>query len=118
MRLARWGLFGVIAVGMAGLGCTDPYGGGGCTNAAAPNVNIVNTQFCPGTRTISAGTTVIWTNLDGFSHTTTSDNGSLDPWNSASIVSNGTFSKQFSTPGTYTFHCNVHRSMHGTIQVN
>lgn len=116
MRLARWALIGVMAVGMVGLGCTDPYGGGGCTNAAAPNVNIANTAFCPGTRTITAGQTVTWTNLDGFSHTTTSDNGSLDPWNSGSVVS--TYSRQFSTPGTYHYHCNVHVSMHGTIIVN
>lgn len=118
MRLARWALIGVVGVGMAGLGCTESYGGGGCTNAATPDVNIVNTLFCPGTRTITAGQTVTWTNLDGFSHTTTSDGGSADPWNSASIATNGTFSKQFNTQGTYAYHCNVHASMHGTIVVN
>ncbi|MBI1966530.1 MAG: cupredoxin domain-containing protein [Gemmatimonadetes bacterium] len=117
MRLARWILIGVVGVG--GAACdNDGYGGGNCTSASAPNVNIQNTRFCPGTRIITTGTMVTWTNLDGTSHTTTSDGGSADTWSSGNLVPSETFSHQFNTPGTFAYHCSFHASMHGTIVVN
>src|SRR5213593_498099 len=119
MRPIRLAILGLLGVGLAGAACSENYGsGGGCTNASAPDVNIKNTAFCPAARTITAGTSVTWTNLDGITHTSTSDASSTETWNSTNIAGSGTFSHTFNTPGTYAYHCNFHSSMHGTIVVN
>ncbi|MFH1104348.1 MAG: cupredoxin domain-containing protein [Actinomycetota bacterium] len=85
------------------------------TTAAAggTQVDIQGSAFHPGELTVSAGTTVIWTNQDQFTHTTTSDDGF---WNQ-SLGNGETFEFTFDTPGTYAYHCNIHPSMTGTITV-
>src|SRR5512136_1640411 len=45
------------------------------------DVTISGLAFNPTVITVTAGSTVRWTNADPFTHTTTSDIGSLDPWN-------------------------------------
>ena len=118
MTLAQFATLGAFAVVAAGMACEDPYGsGGGCTSATTPNVNIHVSQFCPASRTIANGTTVTWTNLDGITHTSTSDASSSETWSSGSVASNGTFSHQFNTNGTFPYHCAIHPAMHGTIVV-
>jgi plastocyanin len=117
MTLAQFATLGVLAAVAVGMACEDPYGSGGCTAAAAPNVNISSSRFCPASRTISTGTSVTWTNLDGITHTSTSDVSSTESWSSGSLAGSGTFSHQFNTPGTFPYHCAVHSSMHGTIIV-
>jgi plastocyanin len=77
-------------------------------------VNIHNLAFGPRHLTLSRGTQVIWTNQDGFAHTTTSDNG---VWDSAPINSGSHFARVFTKAGTFTYHCTIHPFMHGTITV-
>ena len=117
MTLAQFATFGVLAVAAAGLACEDPYGSASCTSATAPDVNISSSQFCPASRTISSGTSVTWTNLDGITHTSTSDVSSSEAWTSGNLGNSATFSRQFNTPGTFPYHCAIHPSMHGTIIV-
>lgn len=80
------------------------------------DVSISGFAFNPSVITITAGTVVTWTNLDSFAHTTTSDVGSLAPWDSGSLSQGGIFTKTFNTPGAYNYHCNFH-DMHGTVVV-
>ena len=87
--------------------------------AASDNVNIVNFAFQPSTTTISAGDSVTWTwssANSGTPHSTSSDSTSAVQWDSG-IRSSGSFTVTFSTPGTFTYHCNVHPFMTGTITV-
>jgi len=61
---------------------------------------------------VSAGQTIRFSNLDGASHTATSgafDTGVIGGGLSAEIV--------IDTPGTYTYFCDFHGSMTGTITV-
>ena len=44
----------------------------------------------------------------------TADDGSFD---SGNLAPGATFSQSFSTPGTFTYHCNIHSSMTGTVTV-
>jgi plastocyanin len=83
----------------------------------ANEVFIQGNAFNPSTITVSAGTTVTWTNKDGITHTVTSTGTALIP-NSPSIGSNGTFSQLFSTPGTYPYKCTIHPTMTGNVVVN
>lgn len=78
-------------------------------------VSIVNFSFQPATITISAGTTVTWTNKDNVGHTVTADDGSFK---SDRLGSGTTFSEAFATAGTFTYHCSIHTSMTGTVIVH
>jgi plastocyanin len=92
--------------------------GTGSTTTSKPGANEVWIQgmaFNPSTLTVTAGTTVKWTNKDGITHTVTSNTGVFD---SGNINSNGTFSFTFATAGTYPYHCNIHPSMTATVIVN
>jgi plastocyanin len=84
---------------------------------AATAVNIQGIAF-PATITVKPGTAVTWTNRDTVSHTVTSDAGQAQSFDSNTIAPNGTFSVTFAKAGTYTYHCNIHASMHGTVVVS
>ncbi len=77
------------------------------------NITIQNLKFTPSNVTIKIGTTVTWTNQDKSPHIIASNdkmfNGNLHP--------KGTFSYTFNKAGTYDYHCNIHRTMTGTIIV-
>ncbi len=88
-------------------------------NPGSDEVFIQGMSFSPGNKTISAGTTLKWTNQDSYAHTVTSGvpgspSGLFD---SESLGSNGTFSFKFNTVGTYKYYCKIHSSMTGTITV-
>lgn len=64
--------------------------------------------------TVPVGTTVIVRNDDSAGHTLTADDGSFD---SGRIDGGSTGEVTFTAAGTFTFHCEVHPSMSGTITV-
>jgi plastocyanin len=70
--------------------------------------------FNPDTITVAIGTSLMWTNTDTIAHTSTGDAGG---WNSGVIGPGGTFSANFPTSGTYTYHCSIHPDMVGTVVV-
>lgn len=96
---------------MAGLWTSRP------AQAASTPVQIQNFAFGPDTVTIPVGTTVVWTNQDSASHTTSSDAASAVSWNSGSLNQGQSFSFTFSTAGTFTYHCAIHPFMTGTVIV-
>ena len=89
------------------------------STSAIADVTIIDFAFDPAIITITAGSSVRWTRSveTTITHTTTSDLGSLDPWNSGQLAPGETFTKVFNTPGTYTYHCEIHPFMHGTVVV-
>ena len=71
------------------------------------------TAFSPSTVTVAPGEAVIW-NFQAF-HTSTSDSSSgPEVWDSG-LLSTGTFSHTFTTPGSYPYYCQVHSVPGGTI---
>jgi len=92
-------------------------GGGGCSTSsegAAVTVNIQNFAFDPPEVTAAVGETIGWTNADSAPHTATPDDGACDTGN---IAQNATAGLVFDAAGTYTYHCNVHPNMTGTITI-
>ncbi len=88
--------------------------------SAIADVTIVEYAFDPAIITITAGSSVRWTRSvsSSFPHTTTSDPGSLDSWDSGELAPGQSFTHVFNTPGIYTYHCAVHPTlMHGTVVV-
>ena len=84
-------------------------------------LSIYNMSFIPATVTISAGSSVTWTNSDSMDHTVTSDTGVFDSGaiSAAEIYgTGGSFTYTFNTQGTYPYHCAFHPSMTGTVVVN
>ena len=84
------------------------------TTPAPVSVDIRDSTFVPGTVGISKGTTVTWTNDDGFPHTVTSS-GAFD---SGNIGPGKTYSYTFNQAGTFEYSCTNHPSMlHGKVIV-
>ena len=105
--------------------------GGGVTLAflAAPawgattGVAVEDFDFAPADITITQGDRVTWT-FEGQNHSVTSDASSAekfdsDPGNPFPLHPAGTtYSHDFKTPGSFSYHCKVHSSMTGTVKVN
>lgn len=102
-------------------GCSkNDYG----TNAGGgtPGTNeifIQNMSFSSGTKTVTAGTTLTWTNKDSYAHTVTSGipGSPSGVFDSGNIPSQGSFSHTFSQAGTFKYYCRIHSSMTATITV-
>ena len=78
-------------------------------------IDIINFGFKSNTLRIAKGDTVVWTNLDSVPHTVTSDSGG--ELNSKPLSHGEKYSHTFGTAGTFTYHCNIHTSMKGTVTV-
>jgi len=77
-------------------------------------VAVNNFNFSPPDLQIRLGDTVHWTNSTGTPHTVTSDGGAFD---SGAASVNFSFTHTFTTSGSFDYHCEVHPSMVGTIEV-
>jgi plastocyanin len=82
--------------------------------AASAEVKIDNFSFGPATLTVSAGTTVTWTNRDDIPHTVVSDD---KVFKSKVLDTDEKFSYTFSKPGSYPYFCSVHPKMTGKVIV-
>lgn len=77
-------------------------------------VQIVEFTYEPDPVVVQAGGKVIWQNEDTAPHTATADDGSFD---TGTIEKGKLGSATFKEPGTFTYHCAIHPTMHGTVEV-
>ena len=114
----------VLLTAMALGACADADGVDGSTGtsgadgAAADDGNAVAIEdftFKPGDLEIEVGTTVTFTNKDGFAHTATAKDKSFD---SGNVEPDATFEHTFEAAGTFEYLCAIHNSMTGTITVS
>jgi plastocyanin len=93
-----------------------PTTGLSITAPAAPvrgnQVTIDGFAFEPASLTVTAGTTVTWTNRDEEPHTVAASDGSF---HSPGMGTGGTFTHTFSAAGTFDYVCSIHPMMHGTV---
>ncbi len=82
--------------------------------AGDPGVTIADFHFTPGATTIHVGDTVTWSNSGPSSHTATATNGSF---NTGILKKGQSASHTFTQAGTFTYACQIHPFMHGTIVV-
>jgi plastocyanin len=102
--------------GSAGYGSTSPstVTSGTGTSIVIPASDIYGAStFTPGNLNVTVGSTVTWQNRDSVAHTSTSDTGA---WNST-IAPGDSFSRTFTTAGSFAYHCTVHSGMTGTVIV-
>lgn len=96
---------------------TNPNPGpAGSTTVTIPGGAATQTTAAFGANplTISTGTTISWLNDDNTAHTTTGD---ANQWSSGSVAPGGRFNFTFTSAGRYTYHCQIHPNMVGTIVV-
>ena len=84
------------------------------SSAAVAEVKIDNFIFGPQTLTVSAGTTVTWTNGDDIPHTSVSTDG---VFKSKVLDTDEKFSYTFTKAGTYPYYCTIHPKMTGKVVV-
>jgi plastocyanin len=115
-------LIAVAACGGGGDSTTSPTTGN--TPVPSGGVSVRNDLFSPAAKTVSVGTAVNWSwnscaggGIYGGS-TCTSHSVTFDDGVSSAIQDQGTFSRTFTTAGTYNYHCQVHgAAMSGTVTV-
>jgi len=82
--------------------------------AKSEKVQIAEFTYEPDPVVVQAGGKVIWQNEDSAPHTATADDGSFD---TGTIAEGKLGSATFKDPGTFTYHCEIHPTMHGTVEV-
>jgi plastocyanin len=82
--------------------------------AKSEKVQIVEFTYEPDPVVVQVGGKVIWQNEDTAPHTATADDGSFD----TGILERGKLkSETFKEAGTFPYFCEVHPTMHGTVEV-
>lgn len=80
----------------------------------AATVTISGFAFKPAALTILTGQSVRFVNRDQEAHTVTATGNAFD---SAGLDTGASWSHIFTRPGTYTYYCELHPYMKGTIVV-
>jgi plastocyanin len=98
-------------------GAATTTGGAATTAAGAAAsggaVAIHNFAFQPMTLSAKVGDSITVTNQDNTSHSLTANDGSFD----TGVFSSGSKTVKLTKAGTFTFHCQIHSFMTGTITV-
>ena len=107
--------------GEASEGETGSEGASGESEAApsgeaqkSEKVQIVEFTYEPDPVVVQVGGKVTWQNEDSAPHTATADDGSFD---TGTIEEGKLGSATFKEAGTFTYHCTIHPTMHGTVEV-
>jgi plastocyanin len=82
--------------------------------ARSAKVEIVDFAYDPDPVQVETGGKVIWQNMDSAPHTATADDGSFD---TGTLEEGKLKSESFKEPGNYTYFCEIHPTMHGTVEV-
>ncbi len=82
--------------------------------ADTANVTIGDFFFSQTVITVAVGTTVQWTNIGGFAHTSTASDAL---WDSGALGSNDLFTHTMTIPGNFRYICSIHPGMQGTVVV-
>lgn len=77
-------------------------------------VDIVEFTYQPDPVVVQVGGKVIWQNQDTAPHTATADDGSFD---TGTIEKGKIGSETLKEAGTYAYFCEIHPTMHGTVEV-
>jgi len=115
-RALTLALLPALALALGGCGGGDePTTTGAGAGASTDTVTIQDFKYEPADVTVTAGTEVTWTNEDSAPHTATSDeSGGYD---TDTLKQDQDGSVTLDDPGTFSYHCEFHAFMKGTIKV-
>ena len=105
-----------VALGAVVLSGDDDGGDGGSEDdrPVAQEVAAEDNAFGPESFTVVEGEFVRFLNSDDVPHTFTADDGLFD---SGTVEPGDEFRYAFDGPVTVTYHCEIHPSMTGTVEV-
>ena len=84
------------------------------SKAMAATINVDNFSFSPATLTVTAGTTVTWTNHDDIPHNIVERD---QKFKSKALDTDDSYAHTFAEPGTYEYFCGLHPKMVGKVIV-
>jgi plastocyanin len=84
------------------------------TAARAGSVTVMDMMFMPAAVSTTLGGSVTWSNQDAVGHTVTSDQAF---WDSGTKLPGTTYSRTFTSAGTFAYHCSIHPMMRGKVSV-
>ncbi len=131
MRRTRWtfAVVGLFALMLVAAACSSDDNGGGTTSGTTTGatgtttgasgggggsaITIQGFAFDPSTITVSGETTLTITNNDDVTHTFTLDDGSVDE----QIPAGQAVDVTVNVSATTGWHCKIHPSMTGTLEV-
>ena len=93
---------------------TPAPAGSTSVNIAGGASTLTTTAFGQNPLTVAVGTTISWLNDDSITHTSNAD---ANQWSSGNIPPGGRFNFTFPSAGRFTYHCQIHPNMVGTIVV-
>ena len=118
-------LVSAAACGGGGSSSGPPSQTPGNTTPPVGAVSVTNNAFDPTTKAVTSGTSVEWAwnsctgDPYGGTQSCVSHNIVFDDGVTSGLKDQGTYSRTFTTAGTYNYHCSVHvlQGMTGTITV-
>ncbi|MGE0067636.1 MAG: cupredoxin family copper-binding protein [Solirubrobacterales bacterium] len=132
MRLRALAIPALLALSLALAACggsDDSTGSSGATTEAetleseptpggeaarSEKVKIVEFAYGPDPVVVAVGGKVTWRNEDMAPHTATADDGSFD---TGTLERGKIKSATFEEAGTFPYFCEIHPTMHGTVEV-
>jgi plastocyanin len=109
-----WVFLAAVAMAAASACGSDSTGPGGSGPPVATNqVSVGNDFFNAPNIVVPAGTTVTWT----WSVSATDHNVTFSDASSGDKTAGATYSRQFNTAGTFSYHCTLHAGMTGSVLV-
>jgi plastocyanin len=94
--------------------------GCGASHPAAPpvaTVTLQNTAYNPAALSVHVGDAVTWVWADGNVPHNIDGASDLSSFDSGAPTTTGSWTYRFNKAGTYTYHCDVHPGMIGTVTV-
>jgi plastocyanin len=103
-----------LAVCLLAVGC----GGGGPGPAPVATVTLRQTLYTPADLSLKVGDAVEWVWADGNVPHNIDGASDLSDFDSGTPTTTGTWRYRFGKAGTYSYHCDVHPQMMGTVVVS
>ena len=104
-----------VAVALTGFGDGASSSAGSAVAAKPNTITIKDFAFAPQPLAVKAGMTITVTNDDGTAHTVTATKGAFD---TGDIDGGATAQITVDRPGSYSYFCDIHQYMKGTIHVD
>jgi plastocyanin len=92
----------------------EPATAADAAQAGSVRVDLRDIAFKPDTVRVRVGDAVHWVNGDLVTHTVEADDGS---WTSGDLRAEQRYTRTFTTPGSFPYHCGPHPHMRGVVIV-
>jgi plastocyanin len=83
-------------------------------------ISIKDMSFTPNFVTIKKGVTITWMNSDAVSHSVVANDAATGgglPLDGNVLSTGQSYAHTFDATGTFSYHCGIHPSMTGTVEV-